>query len=431
MIAADQPGQGNRRVLRIEAGGAVSHLALTDIATLFEPGDLVVANDAATLPASLIGVYVPIGAAIEVRLAGWGSSPAWRGRGTMRSMMEGASSNAAALSAPSPAFGGSPPPSQATWEEPISSGAPPPFDPTRFIAVVFGAGDYRTRTEDRSAPPTLSPGDRLALGPLVGTIDRLLGHPRLVELSFKGDAGAIWAGLADHGRPIQYAHVSAPLALPDVWTRVASVPVAFEPPSAGFALDWRTLAAWRKRGVGFATLTHAAGISSTGDPTLDARLPCDEPYRIPERTAAAIARTRSRSGRVIAIGTSVVRALEAAYEVNEKVDAGEGIATGRIGEDTELNVVDAILSGVHELGESHFELLRAFVDDATLDRMSEATAAENYRSHEFGDFVLIERQPRLKLFDNRDDRAVPAMSRRVLAAKLRSIDAGRAATVQK
>ena len=64
---------------------------------------------------------------------------------------------------------------------------------------------------------------------------------------------------------------------------MAADPVAFEPPSAGFALDWQTLARWRGRGIGFATLTHAAGISSTGDPALDRRLPFDEPYRIPQR----------------------------------------------------------------------------------------------------------------------------------------------------
>ena len=68
-----------------------------------------------------------------------------------------------------------------------------------------------------------------------------LGHPRLVELRFDGDADAIWAGLARHGRPVQYAHVAEPLALWDVWTPIAAQPVAFEPPSAGFVLDWRLL----------------------------------------------------------------------------------------------------------------------------------------------------------------------------------------------
>jgi S-adenosylmethionine:tRNA ribosyltransferase-isomerase len=397
MIAADRQRREGRRLLVIDSGGAIRHAAAADLGTLFEPGDLVVANDAATLSASLPGTHAPTGRPIEVRLAGW-----------------------------------------------ISVG-----DPTHFIAIVFGDGDHRTRTEERPSPPRLSVGDHLLLGPLVATVDRVLGHPRLVTLSFRGGATAVWAGLASHGRPIQYAHEPEPLALHDVWTRIASMPVSFEPPSAGFALDWGTLIQWRKRGVGLATLTLAAGVSSTGDPQLDARLPFHEPYRIPEKTASAIARTRSRSGRVVAIGTTVVRALEAAAAADGRVLAGDGIARGRMGEDTELRVVDAILSGVHQSGESHFELLRAFADETTLGRMSEAAEAEGYRSHEFGDFVLIERQPRAtrpvilgrreaetrgpggSLAYDADDRPVAAMSRRVVTPQLGRVDAGRAAAVQK
>src|SRR5262249_4369039 len=185
-----------------------------------------------------------------------------------------------------------------------------PADVRRFSAMVFGAGDYRPRTEDRPPPPPLGPGDRLALGPLSATVERLLGHPRLVSLDFDGTPDAIWAGLARHGRPIQYAHVLVPLALWDVWTSLAGPPVAFEPPSAGFALDWQALELMRTRGVAFASLTHAAGISSTGDAELDRRLPFDEPYSIPMATAVAVRRAQARGERIVAIGTTVVRALE-------------------------------------------------------------------------------------------------------------------------
>ena len=221
-------------------------------------------------------------------------------------------------------------------------------------------------------------GDRLALGPLAATIvRRLRDHPRLVALEFEGPPGAIWEGLARHGRPIQYAHVPQPLVLWDTWTPIAGPPVAFEPPSAGFVLDWRALSSMAKRGVRFATITHAAGMSSTGDPLLDALLPFDEPYRIPERTAREIVHARAEGRRVIAIGTTVVRALEHAAARDGIVRAGEGLATQRIGPSSRLRVVDAILSGTHEPGSSHYELLRAFADDATLgriDRSSRRTA---------------------------------------------------------
>lgn len=343
MIAAAEPIQRplQAKLLVVSARGEMIHALRFRFVEFLRPGDLVIANDAATLPAGLRGKHVPSGCPVEVRLAG------------RRSLA--------------------------------------PDDIRRVSAVVFGAGDYRTRTEDRPPPPTLVPGDRLALGPLSARVEQLLGHPRLVSLRFKGTPDEVWAGLARHGRPIQYAHIRAPLALWDVWTSIAGPPVAFESPSAGFALDWRALTAMRARGVAFATITHAAGISSTGDDELDRRLPFDESYRIPPATAVAIRRLRARGGRIVAIGTTVVRALEHAATGDGHVLAGEGLATQRIGPATELHVVDAILSGAHEPGTSHYELLRAFTDDATLIRASDEMAARDYRTHEFGDSVLLER----------------------------------------
>ena len=69
--------------------------------------------------------------------------------------------------------------------------------------------------------------------------------------------------------------------------------------------------------------------------------------------------------------------------------AGDGVATQRIGPGTRLRVVDAILTGVHERGTSHYELLRAFADDLTLMAADEEMAAHGYRQHEFGDSVLV------------------------------------------
>jgi S-adenosylmethionine:tRNA ribosyltransferase-isomerase len=379
MIAAITPTQRppDARLLVVDADGGLHHRARSQLATQLRSGDLLVANDAATLPASLAGVHAASGAVIEVRLAG------------RRSLAVD--------------------------------------DVRNFTAVVFGAGDYRTRTEDRAAPPTLHRGDRLVLGPLRAVVVRTLGHPRLVALCFEGTSDEIWAGITRHGKPIQYAHVDRPLALWDVWTSVAALPVAFEPPSASFVLDWKLIAALRASGVDFATVTHAAGISSTGDPVLDARLPFDEPYNIPATTAHAITRTKMRGKRVIAVGTTVVRALEHAAasapadgvraKASDSPDsgrrllqAGPGLATQRIGAWTKLRVVDAIISGTHEPGTSHYELLRAFAGDAILRRASDALERTGYRSHEFGDSLLIfrdrERLParngRLLQFANAD-----------------------------
>src|SRR5438445_7251195 len=180
MIAADRPVQRppEAKLLVVDSLGAIRHALRSTFIDFLRRGDLVIANNAATLPASLQGKHVASGAAIEVRLAG------------RRSLAASAVKH--------------------------------------FSAIVFGAGDFHTRTEDRPSPPPLAPGDRLALGPLSATVHGLLGHPRLIGLRFDGAADTIWAGLARHGRPIQYAHLRAPLALWDVWTPIAGPPVAFE-----------------------------------------------------------------------------------------------------------------------------------------------------------------------------------------------------------
>jgi S-adenosylmethionine:tRNA ribosyltransferase-isomerase len=342
IAAATQPVQrpAGAKLLAVDALGRLAHLPRSALVDRLRAGDLVVANDAATLPASLQGTHLPSGRPVEVRLAG------------RRSLAHD--------------------------------------DVREFRAIVFGDGDFHTRTEDRSAPPPLAAGDRLQLGPLPATVLEGLGHPRLVSLAFDATADDVWAGLARHGRPIQYMHVPEPLALWDVWTAIAGPPVAFEPPSAGFVLDWRTLDAWGARGIGFATLTHAAGISSTGDPALDARLPFDEPYYIPPTTAAAITHAQRDGRRIIAVGTTVVRALEHAARRDGHVPEGDGLADQRIGPATDLRVVSAVVSGVHEPGTSHYELLRAFTDDATLAHTLDEMATRDYRTHEFGDSVFIE-----------------------------------------
>ena len=335
MIAARTPVQRPRdaRLLVIDDRRTIAYAARADLADFLEAGDLVIANDAATLPASLHGVHSSTGAAIEVRLAG-------------RSSLA--------------------------------------HEDLRFSAVVFGSGNWRIRTEDRPSPPPLVPGDRLELAPLVATVEATLGHPRLVAVQFEGAADAVWEGVARHGRPIQYAYLDRALALWDVWTPFAALPVAFEPPSAGFALDWQFLGTLRRRHIDFATITLAAGISSTGDAVLDARLPLDEAYRISAATAAAIRRAKVRAGRIVAVGTTVVRALE-----HSLGQAGEGVADQLIGARTRLRVVDAVLSGTHEPSESHYQLLRAFQRDDVLARADIALEAAKYRTHEFGDSVLI------------------------------------------
>jgi S-adenosylmethionine:tRNA ribosyltransferase-isomerase len=299
-------------------------------------GDLLIVNDAATLPASL-RAQTAQGAAIELRLLG-------------------------------------------------------PERAGHFSAIVFGAGDYHTRTEDRPPPPALQLGETVQVGPQLRAT--VLGRSQLsarwIDLRFALRDADLWRALYAWGKPVQYAYRSEPLPLWSVQTAYATRPWASEMPSAGKPLSIELLLALRAHNIQLATLTHAAGLSATGDPTLDRALPLPERYEIPASTLLAITNARATGGRVIAVGTSVVRALEAAYQRGHgTLQAGEAIASLRIDPDHHLRVVDGLLTGIHTPEESHFELLGAFMDQALLQRSHLHARAQAYRAHELGDECLI------------------------------------------
>jgi S-adenosylmethionine:tRNA ribosyltransferase-isomerase len=346
--ARDLPSQRDGgRLLVIDPRPAARAAARTaearviDLPLLLSPGDLLVVNDAATLPASLPG-QDRAGHPVEARLL-------------------------AQLG-----------------------------DAMDFRALLFGAGDWRTRTEDRPAPPRLARGSVVRFG-VDPAGPRLTAQvvavsplsPRLVVLRFPDSGDGFWNALYRIGRPVQYAHLDRPLPLWAVQNVYADRPWAFEMPSAGRPLSWSLLQRLRAAGIELGRLTHAAGLSSTGDPDLDARLPLPERFEIPADTAAAIARTRARQGRIVAVGTTVVRALEGAFAQWGQVQAGPGVTDLRLSPSHRLRVVDGLLSGMHQPGESHFDLLGAFAPPALLLQANSFAAARGFHGHELGDSTLI------------------------------------------
>jgi S-adenosylmethionine:tRNA ribosyltransferase-isomerase len=260
-----------------------------------------------------------------------------------------------------------------------------------WTAVLFGTGDWRQKTEDRPAPPWLAPGSEIAFGP--GLAARVTSvspvSPRLVTLRFSAAGSTLWSAFYRLGRPVQYSYLRAPLALWDVQTFFAGRPWAFEPASAGLALSARVMDGLRDAGVVIASVTHAAGLSSTGDPAIDAALPLRERYDVPAATADAVHAARAGGRRVIAIGTTVVRALEGATAETGALRARTGWTDIRIGPAQRPRVVDALLTGLHQQGETHFELLRAFVADGALEAALRHAGGEGYLTHEFGDTMLV------------------------------------------
>src|SRR5690606_33170897 len=130
------------------------------------------------------------------------------------------------------------------------------------------------RTEDRPAPPLLRRGDALVFGELAATV---VGSdprsPRLLEIRFDREGDALVHAIYREGKPVQYSHLEVDLDLWDVQTVYAARAWAMEMPSAGRPITLAMLEALRDRGVRVAALTHAAGLSATGDAHLDAALP--------------------------------------------------------------------------------------------------------------------------------------------------------------
>jgi S-adenosylmethionine:tRNA ribosyltransferase-isomerase len=252
-------------------------------------------------------------------------------------------------------------------------------------AAVFGAGDWRTPTEARPSPSRFARGEEILIAPdfraRVRGEDQL--SERLLDLEFNLSGEELWRNLYRHGKPVQYSYMNDDLKLWSVQNVYSSRPWAAEMPSAGHALSWRLLLKLIKKGVQIVPLTHGAGLSSTGDVEIDRALPLAERFEIPPSAMEAVSRTRAGAGRVIAVGTSVVRALESA-------DQGlSGFTTLKLGPGYERKIVDGLLTGAHDVSESHYQLLRAFLPENALAQVSLHIERQDYLMHEFGDLCLI------------------------------------------
>ena len=294
-----------------------------------QPGDLLVVNDAATLPASLQGRDA-MGNRLEIRLSGQLDEQVWR-------------------------------------------------------TVTFGAGDWRTPTENRPSPPDLKEGEEIVFsGDFRAKVLRENGlSKRLLDLEFNLAGEELWQGIYVHGKPVQYSYMNEGLDLWSVQNVYGGRPWAVEMPSAGHAFNWRNLLRLAEKGIRIVPLTHGAGLSSTGDVAIDRALPLAERFDIPPATMEAVRQTRARGNSVIAVGTSVVRALESS-------SCGlRGFTDMRIGPEHELQNVDGLLTGTHDVSESHYQLLQAFVPVTLLERISRHLEEQNYLTHEFGDLCLL------------------------------------------
>ncbi len=199
--------------------------------------------------------------------------------------------------------------------------------------------------------------------------------------------------LLRHGRPIRYSYVPRDWALPTYQTVFARDPGSAEMPSASRPFTPSVVTRLVAGGVLIAPLTLHAGVSS-----LEAdEDPYPEPYDVPPATAALVNHVRAHGGRVIAAGTTVVRALEtAALRCSDERGSGDGRVKAAAGwtshvvtPETGVRVVGGLLTGLHEPRSSHLRMLAAFAGPALLSRCYQAAIDAGYLWHEFGDVHLL------------------------------------------
>jgi len=215
-------------------------------------------------------------------------------------------------------------------------------------------------------------------------VARYAASARLLLGRFDG-LGTVEDLLTYHGEPIRYGYVARPWPLSDYQTVYATTPGSAEMPSAGRPFTDRLIVSLVARGVGVAPLVLHAGVSSPErhEP------PFPELYTVPAATAGLVNATRRHGGRVIAVGTTVVRALETVARPDGSVEPGAGWTSLVIDPERGVRAVDGLITGWHEPEASHLQMLEAIAGHRLLRQSYEAALAAGYLWHEFGDSHLI------------------------------------------
>jgi S-adenosylmethionine:tRNA ribosyltransferase-isomerase len=229
-----------------------------------------------------------------------------------------------------------------------------------------------------------------------GEILELPGGGRATLLRPYQRSGRLWVAHLDlpapvldylhaWGKPIAYPYVTGSWPIEMYQTIFARVLGSAEMPSAGRAFAPAVLEQLKRKGVSVATITLHTGVSS-----LEAHEPpYPEPYVVPAETADAINTARDRGDRVIAVGTTAVRALETVADEEGRVIPRGGRTDLIVTPERGVRVVDGLLTGFHEPRASHLAMLEAIAGRAHLERAYQAALEGRYLWHEFGDLHLI------------------------------------------
>ena len=311
------PRDGVRMLVSRRSAGEISHHAFGDLPGLLLPGDLLVVNTSATVPAA-----VRIGGGLAVHFSTPRPNGAW------------------------------------------------------LIELRQRLG--RATVPYRGGMP----GQVLDLpgGAALTLEDRVTGRLWRARLST-----AVLPYLFRHGAPIRYSYVEHDWPLESYQTVFGTRPGSAEMPSASRPFTPDLVTRLVARGIMIAPLTLHTGVSSLEG----GEDPYPEPYDVPPATARQVNLTRSSGGRVIAVGTTVVRALETAGEPGGVVTASAGWTSRVVTPESGPRVVDALFTGLHEPRSTHLLMLTAFAGDDLLSRCYAAATERGYLWHEFGDVHLL------------------------------------------
>lgn len=275
---------------------------------------------------------------------------------------------------------------------PASLPAVGPGGPFRLnLSSSFGSGRWLGEPRPsyaRPGPMPLEPGTWADVGASrVRWIRPHPAEPRLWLLDSPDDLGA---EMARSGEPIRYGYTSRSFPLTEYQTIFGDVPGSSEMPSAGRPFTDRTLADLARRGVELVRVTLHCGVSSLelSDGPLEGQALLPEPFEVSADAAGAINRARAEGRRIIAVGTTVVRALESASRGGE-LHAASGWTARFVRPGRPPSTVDGLLTGFHDASTSHLALLFGLAGPETIRRAYGHAVTARYLWHEFGDVHLI------------------------------------------
>ena len=242
-------------------------------------------------------------------------------------------------------------------------------------------------------PLPLTAGDTITVAGLPAKlVTTHHGLPRLWFVQFAGHRleDNVQAAMAQYGQPIRYGYVERAYPLELYQTIFATTPGSAEMPSAGRPFTPRVLNALAARGVGIADIVLHTGVSSHEVETdeVEEQTLYAEPFWVPAATASAVNAARHAGRRVIAVGTTVVRALEAAWN-GEAVPAAQGFTHLYIHPQRGVHTIDGLISGLHDSMASHLAMLYAIAEPSLIRTAYDEAIAHAYLWHEFGDSHLI------------------------------------------